>query len=229
MSKVPHIIAIFCLFFGVQSLFAKSKTVVHSVSKEDMLLLKKVDSKYQKQHGIHMQLKKTITLGMLGSTKKSEGEVWLSGGKMRLEIKKPEPSKIVAGSEYLWIESPPPEGFKGVKTQVMRASLKSKRAKSQGLIQLLTMGGVLKYFRVSGVKKAKNSVTFFLQPDSQSIEFKRAQLQVTLPSQQIKELRYWDQMDNETAFEFINPTFNKKIDSAVFKYKPPEDAEVMTY
>lgn len=222
-------LVIFAMLFPVLSVAGEKKTIVHSVSKNDMLLLREVDRRYQKDHGIHMKLKKTITLGMLGSTKKSEGEVWLDKGQMRLEIHKPEVSKIVAGKKYLWIESPPPEGFDGVKTQVMRASLSSDQAKSQGLIQLLTNGGVLKYFRISGIQKEKGSTTFFLQPDSQSIEFKRAQLKVNLASKEIELLRYWDQMDNETLFEFSKSEFNKKLSNSLFSYKPPKGAEVITY
>ena len=88
------------MLFPVLSVAGEKKTIVHSVSKNDMLLLREVDRRYQKDHGIHMKLKKTITLGMLGSTKKSEGEVWLDKGQMRLEIHKPEVSKIVAGKKY---------------------------------------------------------------------------------------------------------------------------------
>ena len=194
-----------------------------------MLLLRKVDQKYQNQHGIHLTLKKTITLGMLGSTKSSEGEVWLNKGMMRLEIHKPEASKIIADKKYLWIESPPPEGFEKSKVQVMRASLNSKQAKSQGLIQLLTRGGVLKYFRVAGIQKAEKQVTFFLQPDKQSIEFKRAQIVVNKSTQTIEKLRYWDQMDNETNYQFTQSKFDQKLKKKRFAYKPPKDAELIIY
>lgn len=209
--------------------FSKDKTIVHSISKKDMLLLRKVDQKYQKNHGIHLILEKEITLGMLGSTKKSEGEIWLNDGQMRLEIHKPEISKIIADKKYLWIESTPPEEFEGSKIQVLRASLKSKQARSQGLIQLLTQGGVLKYFRVSGIQKGKGQTTFFLQPDKQSVEFKRAQIVVSSKGLKIEKLKYWDQLDNETTYTFKNTEFNKKIDKDKFAYKPPKDAELIVY
>lgn len=231
---------LFALFVGLSTGFAEKKsekavdkpaekTIVNSISKKDMKLLKEVDEKYQKNHGIYLKLKKTIKLGMLGSTKESDGEVWLNQGQMRLEINKPDPSKIIAGSEYLWIESAPPAGFADEKIQVIKASLNSDRAKAQGLIQLLTKGGVLKYFKVSGVQKDKASTTYFLQPNNQSIEFKRAQLQVSNSDKVITELRYWDQMDNETDFKFSKSEFNKMIDPKLFAYQPPPNAEVLTY
>ncbi len=207
----------------------KDKTIVRSISKKDMLLLRKVDQKYQKSHGIHLTLDKEITLGMLGSKKKSEGEIWLNQGQMRLEMNKPEKSKIIADKQYLWIESTPPDDFEGSKVQVLRASLKSKQARSQGLIQLLTQGGVLKYFRVSGIQKKPGQTTFYLQPDKPSVEFKRAQIVVSNKDLVIEELKYWDQLDNETTYSFKKSEFNQKIDQAKFAYKPPKDAELIVY
>ena len=230
MRVITLFFMILSLFFGSSNGLAKSKkTIVRSVSKKEMLILRKVDKKYQKEHGIHLNLNKTITLAMLGSTKNSQGEIWLNKGKMRLEIHKPEASKIIADKEFLWIESAAPEGFKDVKTQVMKASLKSKQAKSQGLIQLLTQGGVLKYFRVSGVQKDGDKIIYFLQPDKQSVEFKRAQIVVDTKKVEILSLKYWDQMDNETNYEFTKSVFNKKLDEKVFSYTPPKDASVIVY
>ena len=194
-----------------------------------MKFLRAVDGKYQKKHGIHLKLKKTIKLGMLGSTKASQGEAWLDNGKMKLEIYKPDPSTIIADKEYLWIVSPPPADFADGKLQVLRASLKSDRAKSQGLIQLLTGGGVLKYFKVSGLQNEGDNITYFLQPDKQSIEFKRAQIVISRDKKVIKELRYWDQMDNETTFAFLETSFDKKFPQKLFNYTPPKGAEVITY
>ncbi len=194
-----------------------------------MALLKLVDNKYQKDHGIHLKLKKTVKLGLLGSSKDSEGEAWLNKGLMRLEIQKPESSKMITTDKYLWIENAPPEGFKDVKTQVMRAPLNTERAKSQGLIQLLTRGGVLKYFKVSGVQRVDDHIIYFLQPNNQALEFKRAQIQVSPQNKTIEELKYWDQMDNETTYSFVSSAFNQKLDTKTFEYTPPADAEVITY
>ena len=108
MALKTYLYPLVILFFGLQGAVAKDKTIVHSVSKQDMLLLRNVDQKYQKNHGIHLTLKKTIILGMLGTEKTSEGEIWLNDGKMRLQIHKPEASQIVADKKYLWIESAPP-------------------------------------------------------------------------------------------------------------------------
>lgn len=206
-----------------------SKTIVAAIDKLALKVLKAADAKYQKEQGIHMKVEKTITLAMLGSQKQSFGEIWLDKGQMRFEVHKPQKSKIIAGKEYLWIETAPPEGFEGVKTQVVQASLSSDQAKSQGLIQLLTTGGLQKYFKVTGVQKAGSDFRYFLQPKKTSVELKRAQVLISSVNQSIKELKYWDQLDNQTQLVFKSPKFKQKVDGNLFKYKAPKGAEVITY
>ena len=198
------------------------------IDPKSLSLLKRVDRRYQQEHGIYFRLKKTINLAILGNQRQSQGEAWLYQGKMRLEIHKPQPSKIIAGEDFLWIENPPPPEFKEARIQVFKVSLKSRRARSQGLVQLLAHGGVLKYFHVSGVRTEKEKVTYFLQPKNQSAEFKRAQLQINIEKEEISQLRYWDQVGNETIFDFLESEFNKKMDKKLFEYTPPEGSRIMT-
>ena len=207
---------------------------IHPASKDELRLLNEVDKKYQKDHGLHLKFKKIVKLEILGKENKSEGEIWINQGKIRVESQKPEVSTMVTGSQFLWIETPPPKGFEDAKTQVLKTSLNSKRTQSQGLIQILIRGGVLKYFKISGVQSNKESdkemiVTYFLQPNKQSSELKRAQIQINSNSKEISQLRYWDQMNNETRFDFFETKFKQKIDQSIFQYQPPKDAEIMTY
>ncbi len=202
---------------------------IRPMNEGDLLFLNKVDRKYQENQGIHLTFNKTIYLAALGSKRQSEGEAWIKQGKMRLEIHQPEPSKVIADSHFLWVENPPPKNFKGAKTQVFKVSLSSSRAKTQGLLQILIQGGILKYFRVSGVRVGEKQMTYFLQPNDQSVEFKRARIQIKIREEEISKIRYWDQIDNETTFVFLTTEFNKKTDKTMFEYTPPGDAEVMAY
>lgn len=217
------------VFFFFSTTVWAAPSTVEAIGQKELKLLKRIDQKYQEDHGIHLKLNKTVKIGLLGSSKQSEGEAWLNKGLMRLEIQKPEASKVIATTKYLWIENAAPEGFKEVKTQVLKAALNTKRAQSQGLIQLLTQGGVLKYFKVAGVQKKDKSWIYFLQPHNQALEFKRAQITVSIESLTIEELRYWDQMDNETTYNFSKTEFNQKLSAQLFDYTPPKDAEVINY
>ena len=228
MSKTLVLLTI-CLLFPFAHGQKKKKTIINTVSVKQIKFLKKVDKKYQKRHGIHVDLEKTLILEALGTKKESNGEAWFNKGKMRLEIKKPIPSKVIADGTYLWVENPPPKEFKGAKTQVLKAKLDSQRARSQGLIQLLTQGGLLKYFKVVGVQNVGPRVHYFLQPEKQSVEFKRAQVTINIKSEIISELRYWDNLDNETFYKFSKTRFNQSLKKSLFRYTPPKDAEVMAY
>ena len=218
-----------CLFQGVSAETSNKKTIVKTMSKRQVKFLKEVDRKYQKEHGIYIKLDKLVKINALGSEKKSSGEAWLQKGKMRLIIEEPSPAKIIADGQYIWVESAPPKGFKEAKAQVLKTKIKSKKAKSQGLIQLLTGGGLLKFFKVSGVKKKDKDIAYFLQPNDSSIDFKRAQVVVSPKDRVIKELRYWDHMDNETFYNFHSTLFNRNLGPSLFKYIPPKNVEVMSY
>jgi chaperone LolA len=225
--RTPLLYSILVLFVltGSLSLWAQ-KTVVHSVNKKQMALLKSIDQKYQAQHGVNLQFKKTVLLEILGTKKSSEGELWLNQGLLRLEIKKPEVSRVVVDKDFLWIESP---SIEDSKPQVLRTSLNSKQAQSQALVHLLTQGGLLKHFRVTGVRTSPKELVYFLQPDQSSVEFKRAQINIDPKTQVISSLRYWDQMDNETIYEFTRSEFNKKLDQRLFVYRPPQGVEPQVF
>ena len=68
---------------------------------------------------------------------------------------------------------------------------------------------------------------YFLQPEKQSVELKRAQITVSEKKKLITELRYWDDLDNETFYKFEKTKFNQSLDKKLFKYTPPKDADVM--
>ena len=232
MTKLLKILTFFItagLFLTGGFAGAKEKTIVKTMTPRQVKFLKEVDRKYQKEHGIYIQLNKRVKITALGSEKKSSGEAWLQKGKMRLIIEKPSPSKIIADGKFIWVESPPPADFKGAKTQVLKTKLRSQKAKQQGLIQLLTGGGLLKFFKVSGVKKQGSNIAYFLQPNDASIDFKRAQVVVNPSSRVIEELHYWDHMDNETSYNFHSTKFNRTLGPSLFRYTPPKDAEVMSY
>jgi len=229
--KNASIFAIVIVLLTSGSLWAKTsdnKTIINAVSKEKVNFLKSVEEKYQKQHGIIVELQKKVRIEALDSETTSSGAAWFLKGKMKLEIQEPIPSKIIADGRYLWLVSPAPKEFKGAKTQVAQASLNSPRARSQGLIQLLTQGGLLKYFKPVGVKTEKNKILFFLQPKKQSAEFKRAQLTVNSKTKVITALHYWDRNDSETVFMFTKTLFNQALSSSLFDYQPPKDAEITT-
>jgi len=219
----------FCTFLA----FAAPAAKVSSASTEQISLLKETDKKYQDAKAVSMSVDKTDKLTALDQTRSFSGSLHMKRGKFRLELeskdKNKDTSMIIADGSTLWFVTPPPKEFKDAKTQVVKASLKDKRAKAQGLLQMLTEGGVLKYFKVNGVSESGDSVTFFLQPNSSSVEFRRAQVVVGKTAKTIDVLKYWDSMDNETTYTFSKVDFEKPVKDDLLSYTPPKNADVVNY
>ena len=216
-----------CVFFGG----AAEKVLV--VKTEQLVLLKSVDDRYQKADSIKMMVTKKDKVAALEQTREFEGSLVLKKGKFRLDVKSKDKNKdeslVVADGTTIWFVTPPPKEFKGAKTQVVKAPMNTDRARAQGLLQMLTQGGVLKYFTVTGAVENDKTTTYFLQPDKSSLEFRRAQLVVNKDNKTLAMLKYWDSMDNETEYEFSSVEFDKKIDKKLLSYSPPKDADVVNY
>lgn len=220
----------FVLVVGFSCVAAEKAPVVKT---EQLVLLKSVDSKYQKSESIKMNVTKKDTVAALEQTREYDGVLHLKKGKFRLAVttkdKNKDESLIVADGKTIWFVTPPPKEFKEAKTQVVKAPMNTDRARSQGLLQMLTEGGVLKYFTVTGAKEEGSSVIYYLQPDKTSVEFRRAQLTVDKDKNTLAALKYWDSMDNETEYSFSSVEFDKSVDAKLFTYAPPKNADVVDY
>ncbi len=212
---------------------APQKVVIdklRSPSKDDLANLKALDLKYKNSKSISMDLEKKLKLGILNQERKSKGRLLISQGRMRMEIDKPDQSLVVVDKKNIWVVQYPPEDLVGASLQVIRASAETKKGRSQSFIGLLVKGGITKYFKVLNTMTAKDgSTTYFLQPEAGTVEFARAQVTLDSTSQQLKELKYWDELSNETTFVFSKISFDKKIAADKFAYSPPKNADVTTY
>lgn len=205
---------------------AKSVGVTQAES-ADVDLIKSIDHSYQKAKTISMDLKKLIKVELLDKTSKSSGKVLFSKGRMRMEMESPDKGLVVIDKKHIWVVNYPSEEFKNSALQIIEADVSTKKGRSQNFLGLLTQGGILKYFNVSGVQKNSDEErVFFLQPNQATVEFKRAQIFVNPKTKFITGLKYWDELDNETAYEFSNVKFNKNLEEKNFVYHPPKNADV---
>ena len=203
---------------------------LRSPSKSDLAALKALDKKYQNSKSITMDLEKKLKLSILDQERKSKGRLLMSQGRLRMEIDKPDQSLVVVDKKNIWVVQYPPEELKGAALQIIRASSETKKGRSQSFIGLLAKGGITKYFKVLNTMTAQDgSTTFFLQPEAGTTEFARAQVTLDPSSEQLRELKYWDELSNETTFVFSGISFNKKIAPDKFAYTPPKNADVTTY
>jgi outer membrane lipoprotein-sorting protein len=220
-------------FLFVSVFLSGASDKIPIVKTEQLVLLKAIDDRYQKAESIQMMVTKKDKLAALEQTREFEGALVLKKGKFRLDVKSKDKNKdeslVVADGKTIWFVTPPPKEFKGAKTQVVKAPMNTDRARAQGLLQMLTQGGVLKYFTVTGATEEEKKITYFLQPDKSSLEFRRAQLVINKEDKTLAMLKYWDSMDNETEYGFSSIEFDKKIDKKLLTYSPPKDADVVNY
>lgn len=208
---------------------AKGSEAPAAIQAPEIEALKGIDKRYQAAKSIAMDLDKTLLLGLLGKERKSKGRLLLSKGKMRMEIESPEKSVIVVDGKMLWVADYPPAEFKNAAVQVLKGKLDSKTGVQQSFVGLLTRGGILKHFKVTGVQKDdKQRNVYFLTPAKQSFEFKRAQITATPDGKAIAELKYWDERDNETRYQFSNVKFDGSLPPKSFEFVPPENADITT-
>ena len=209
---------------------AKKPPVILPMGNREARLLKALDEKYSKKMAVKMTVKKVFKQNLLGRKTLSSGSMVLSRGKLHLNFTKPDKSKIIVNHPTMWIVNYPPPEFQGATLQVIQANLKSGRARSQGFINIFAQGGLFKYFRAVGFLREKDQgKTFFLQPNKTTKDFTRAQIRVNRAGNKITQLRYWDDLDNETTYEFHKVQFVKKVHPSLFQFTPPPDADITLY
>ena len=198
--------------------------VIRPPTNADVAKIKAMDKRYQAAKSVAMDLEKTLTLTVLGRERVSKGRTLVSKGRMRLEIDSPDRSLLVVDRKTAWLVNYPSEEFKGSVVQVVKSNVGSKKTRSQAIVGLLAQGGFLKYFQVVGVGDADR--IYFLQPQKQLVEFSRAQARLTADGKDLLELRYWDELGNETALQFSRVRLNVPAPDSAFQYSPPADADV---
>jgi outer membrane lipoprotein-sorting protein len=211
---------------------APAAPTLRSVDKTDLKSLALLNTRYQSAASVDMDVEKTLKLGLLGQERKSKGHVWLSKGRIRMELEGAEKTLLVVNKKHLWAVTFPPAEFKQAVIQVITGDVDSKAAHKQAMAGLLGAGGFLKNFTATGVQiQANGEHDYFMQPQHDQNEMKRAMLRVSPDGQKILSISYWDERDNETGFQFGEPAFSKKVDTKEndkrYNYTPPANADVM--
>lgn len=221
------LLIIFVSKFGLAEVPKTKNNIVSQAQKDDVALIKSIDQSYKNAKSITMDLKKILNVQLLDKVSKTSGKVLFSKGRMRMEMDAPDKSLVVIDKKHIWVVNYPGTEFKNSAIQVIQAEVSTKKGRSQNFLGLLTQGGILKYFNVSGVlKTTEEEEVFFLQPNQASVEFKRAQIVVNPKTKRITSLKYWDELDNETGYEFTNVQFDQRLEDKNFVYHPPKNADI---
>lgn len=200
---------------------------LRDASSVELSKLSKMSARYQSAAAVRMKVTKQLKLGLLGETRNSHGELTLSKGRMRMELEGAEHSLVIVDKKNLWAVTLPPAEFKEAAVQVIHGDLSAKSAERGNLLALLTNGGLLREFKVTGVDESLESLTFHLQPKASTGLVTRVQVRVARDVKKILGLQFWDNRENETRFEFDSIVFGKAPAPAYFEYAPPAGADVM--
>ncbi|MCB0350487.1 MAG: outer membrane lipoprotein carrier protein LolA [Bdellovibrionales bacterium] len=223
MNQLVSLFIFVFITFNLTPVFASSNTGLE--------LIKKTMSRYQLAPAVEITLSKIVTLALLDETKKSEGRLFFSKGKMRLEIDKPEESIIVMNNNTLWVETPTPEELGG-KTQVIK--IRSQELSQQAKAPLAALLGKPSAWDQMKLLKEENKsgvVSLILAPKKENTfgDVVSISLEINRDSNEISKIGYKDDLDNETKFEFQKSNFKAKATKNMFQYVPPKNSQITEY
>lgn len=245
LIALPSLALSLCVVFcrgplGINQAFGQQKTIranssskssskAQSIAKQkktqpDQLL--SLNKNYGPQSSLTADVKKTTKLALLDKTKSSSGTLALSRGKLALELEGDEKTRVVVDGVHAWVVSFPPKEFKDAPRQVLKAKIKGQPKEKMGLAALLSGSGLLEIFKVTERRAEDKKLIFVLAPKKISSDFKKAVIETNLKATEINKLTYWDELDNESLFEFSNTNSEAKPSAKLFKFTPSSKDEI---
>ncbi len=208
-------------------------------TKEQIKTLEKFQKRLQGAGQVRAKVNRRTKIGLLGTEKVAAGDLLLSQGKVRMDLKTKDTNErqlLVVGDKAFWAVSYPAKELKNALVQVVTGPVKSKKSGPTGFLALLGKSGFLKSFTVSGVALDKDGgIRYYLQPNADWVEAKRALLALgpEVPGgkgeRNFREILIWDFQDNETQYTLENVALEKaKAANEKFAFSPPKNSDVMS-
>lgn len=186
--------------------------------------LETVLDKYASFKVVRMDTSKEVYSDLLGKTKSYEGEIFLSKGKFRWDIKTPEKSYLIFDGKTLWSVQYPADPALG-KIQVTKSAYKN--IKSHVLISALFDKEILNSKFSIKSSEDKNLEKFELVPKTKiELNTKKIEFLVDTKKNEINSLSYVDEIGNKTSIKFLKVEFTNKIGRKLYEYKAPPNAQV---
>ena len=191
----------------------------------DLSVLKQATAKYRSAKLVQMNLEKIVKSELTGKENVYKGQVYLSSGLFRLVNTEPEKSLLVYDGKVVWNEQPPSPDFPGP-VQVTKTKMAGKDKSQTLFATLLTKDPVTKNFKIVSAKKEDGQTVYEAEPMNSDLSVRSLTLKISNKSKQVTEISYKDDLDNLTVMKFSDPQFKKSLDKSLFKYKPPQGAQV---
>jgi outer membrane lipoprotein-sorting protein len=224
---------------GIRAATEESLPSIGPATEAQKKTLEKFQRRLSGAGQVRAKLNRKTTVGLLGTEKKATGDLLVSKGRVRMDLKTADTNErqlLVVGDKAFWAVTYPPSEMKDAAVQVVTGPVKSKKSGPTGFLALLGKDGFLKSFTVSGVALDKDGgIRYYLQPKADWVEAKRALLALgpevtgTKGERDFREILIWDFQDNETQYTLGSVKFESgKAPNGKFEFSPPKNADVMS-
>jgi outer membrane lipoprotein carrier protein len=185
---------------------------------------------YGKTPTVKMQVEKTFKPGLVGKPRTSQGELYFTKGKMRLEITSSPKSLMILDGKQIWMVDDGSEF--GTGDLITRVQMSQAMRKNNSFLALLFDEGEhwnrFKVVKVTQPKGKGTVTTLEMQPkpEAQLPDITKLLVELDLKQPRISRIAYWDSLDNEVSYLFPKVEFLKKKLNAKFRYEPPKGADI---
>ena len=198
-----------------------------AVSEEDRDLLNRVNRRYQQSKTLQMEIRKRVMQTVLNRETTQEGQLWSVPKKLRIEFTRPNYAAVVVDGQFVWMETHAPKDLGGG-IQVAKTKVDYSK-KSQGWMALLGRREIVEHFTIQRAFRREQKVVFELQPRGEFQDLTRAELEILPSEEQISQIKFWDDLENETTLLFSKIEVGAKLKEGLFRYTPPKGVSVTTY
>ena len=171
-----------------------------------------------------LDVEKTVVSDLLGKTTSSKGEIVLGKGKFRWETTSPEKSLVVFDGKTLWTLQQPIAELGGP-AQVTKSQVSGK-ARDQILVKMLSGGKLSQKFRVQDAIQDQSETILRLSPVKPDPNVKDFSVVLGGKPEKLHEIRYGDEVGNQTTIRILGTETVKKPAKDLFKFEVPKGAEV---
>ena len=189
-------------------------------------LINEVSHRYTKAPMVTSRITKTVKQIVLEKEKIQKGDFFFRRGQLKLDFHSPERAEVYVDGKHVWMLAYPPKGFIDAPAQVTKIGVKKDRG-SAALLNLLSLSSTEREFKISLLPERENIKVFDLDASQHEVlGLKRAQVFIHPEAKTIGKLVYWDDLENETVYEFSEINLKAKVKSEIFKIQIPKGAQV---
>ncbi|AEH44670.1 outer membrane lipoprotein carrier protein LolA [Thermodesulfatator indicus DSM 15286] len=185
-------------------------------------IAQRVEAYYQATKSFAGEFEQEVLFKRGGQVKISKGKVFYKKpGLMRWEYEWPEKLLVIFDGKTIYVYSPKDK-------QVMVFPLDQSLSSKVTVNFLKGQADILRDFELSSFEKlSEKKVALTLIPKDQETQVQKICLIVTPENGAIKEIWFWDQLENLTKIKFFKIKRNVKLKSSIFHFEPPRDVEII--